>query len=173
MSKKTITNLIIALCIFVVVTATVSIAFFNILKNTETLEAQIAAVAAQTQQEQALLRLERVAQNSEDERAELASYFFFRESDSVSFLSEVESLAPVFDLSLETTDLVNVNEDNRDWVKATFGVVGSRSNVQDFIELLENLPYVSRLTSVNMEGDPGGDWKASVTVQVQLLKYDE
>lgn len=173
MSKTTIRNLIIAVSIFVAVACAVTITFFKILKNSATLEAQIAAVAAQTQQEQAMLRLERLAQNSEEERAELASYFFFRESDSIGFLSEIESIAPTFDLSLKTTDLITVNEDNLDWVEATFGVVGARSDVHDFIELLENIPYVSRLTEINMTGETGGEWKASVTVQVQLLKYDE
>lgn len=172
MSKTTLRNLIISLAVFTVVVGVVMIVFFSVVKNSQILEEQIVAVAAQTQQEDALLRLQRIAQNSEAEREELASYFLLRESDSINFLSEIEAIAPTLSLGIETTSLVQVTQDNKDWVQASFGVTGTRDNVQDFIQLLENIPYVSRVTSVSLNGTPAGNWKADVTVQVQLLQYD-
>lgn len=173
MTKTTLRNLIISLVTFTLVGGGVAFAFYGVLKGSQTLEQQITAVASQNQQEQAMLRLQRIAQNSEVERAELASYFLLRESDSINFLSEIESLAPNMRLSLETTDLQQVNEDNKDWVQAAFSVSGSRSDVQKFVNTLENIPYVSRLKSVRMSGTRSANWQAEIVIQVQLLIYDE
>jgi hypothetical protein len=172
MSKRTLRNLIISASIFGVVVGVVLFAFFHVLNSSQTLEEQIAAVAAQTQQEETLLRLQRIAQNSVEEREELGSYFLLRESDSIAFLSEIEAIAPTVGIDLETTGLVQITQDNKNWIQATFSLTGSRDNVQRFVRILENIPYVSRITSVNMTGNTAGTWQADVVIQVQLLSYD-
>ena len=172
MTKTTLRNLIIALSVFVVVVGGVSVAFISVLKGSQTLEQQITAVASQNQQEQSLLRLQRIAQSSEAEREELASYFLLRESDSIDFLTEIETSAPDMGLSLETTNLQPVLEDGKNWVEASFSIGGSRNDVQNFVSTLENIPYVSRVKSVNMIGS-GSNWRADIVIQVQLLIYAE
>lgn len=172
MSKRTLTNLIISASIFAIVVGGVLFAFFHVLHSSQTLEEQIAAVAAQTQQEETLLRLQRIAQNSVEARDELGSYFLLRESDSIAFLSEIETIAPTVGVDLETTGLVQITQDNKDWIQATFSITGSRENVQRFVQILENIPYVSRITSVNMTGNTAGSWQADIVIQVQLLSYD-
>jgi hypothetical protein len=173
MTKTTLRNLILSLATFFVVGGGVLIAFLSVLEGSQTLEQQIEAVAAQNQQEEELLRLQRIAQGSEAERAQLESYFLLRESDSISFLSEIESIAPTFNLDLETTGLQQVNEDNTNWIQADFSVTGPRSVVQDFVKVLETIPYVSRVKSVRMTGARGENWQASIVIQVQLLSYEK
>lgn len=173
MTKTTLRNLIIAVVTFLIVVGAVLVAFLGVLEGSQTLQQQIEAVAAQNKQEESLLRLQRIAQESETERAELESYFLLRESDSISFLSEIETLAPKSGLALETTGLQQVAEDNKDWIQATFSVTGDRLDVQEFISILENIPYVSRVKSVNMNNANVGSWQAIIVIQVQLLKYAE
>lgn len=173
MTKTTLSNLIVAAAIFVVVVGVVAVAFWRVLNDSQTLEQQITAVAAQNQQEETLLRMQRIAQSSENQRAELASYFLLRESDSISFLSDIETVAPTLGLVLETTNLRQINENNKEWIEATFSVGGRRDDVQEFVQIMENIPYVSRLKSVSMLGSRDGVWQAEVIIQVQLLTYAE
>jgi hypothetical protein len=171
MSRTTLRNLIISTAIFFTVGGGVAFLFIGVLSGSEELEEQILALAAQTQQEEALLRLERIAQNSETERSELASYFLLRESDSISFLSEIETIAPRLGVDLETTSLRQVNQDSREWIEASMTARGSRVEVERFIEALEVIPFVSRVISINMNGNTPSNWQADITMQVQLLNY--
>ena len=173
MSRKTIQNLIIALVAFVLVVGVAAFGFFNVLSNSQTLEEQIAAVAEQNQQEESLLRLQKIAQSSEGERSELASFFLLSEADSITFLREIESMAPGIGVNLETDTLEQIEVDNKDWIQFTFTAKGSRQDVQNFVQILEIIPYVSRIMSVRLEGDTSSGWEADIIIQVQLLTYDK
>ena len=78
MSQSSIRNLVISLAVFVLVVGLAVFTFVNLLKNSQTLEKQIAVVAAQNQQEEAMIRLQKLVQSSESKRAELATHFLFR-----------------------------------------------------------------------------------------------
>ncbi len=173
MSKTTLRNLIIALVLFCITGGGTVFFFTQILSNSQLLEEQIAAVDAQNQQEASLLRLQRLAQTSQSDREELSSYFLLRESDTISFLSEMELLAPSVGLSLETESLQQVSVGGKEWIQTKFNVAGSRQDIQNFAQILEIIPYVSRLTSVSMEKDRDGSWRADIIIQVQLLNYDQ
>lgn len=173
MTNVTLRNLIIALVLFFGVVGTVTFGFVQIMTNSSTLEQQIAAVAAQSEQEQELLRLQRLATNSQADRAELATYFLLRESDSISFLSQIETLAPTIGIELQTVGLEQVVQEQRNWIEVDFLASGSRLDVQNFIQILEIIPYVSRVTSVNLKETTGSTWQANITIQVQLLTYDK
>lgn len=173
MSKTTLRNLIVSLVVFVTVVGVVSFAFASVLNSSQTLEQQIATVVEQNQQQATLLRMQRLAENSQTERAELASYFLLQEADYITFLSQVESLAPSLGISLETQQLQQVTRDNKNWIETTFSVSGTRQNVQNFIQVLEDIPYVSRITSVSMREGGGSQWVADIIIQVQLLTYDQ
>lgn len=172
MTKKTRTNLIIAGVVAVVVTALCAYVLISIVGNGEKLREQIDALAAQNDQAASLFRLQRLAQETVTPRAELASYFLLRESDSITFLTEIESLAPKVGLSLETETLQQVKGDGTDWIEVSFKVGGARGDVENFIKILEIIPYVSRIQSVIMGVQGGNVWEATITIQVQLLSYD-
>ena len=76
-------------------------------------------------------------------------------------------------ITLETKQLQKVEQDGKEWIETTFGLVGERESVQDFIKVLENIPYVSRTISINMRGERIGGWEADIIMQVQLLSYDK
>ena len=173
MSRSTIRNLVIAFVMLVLVVGVVAGAFVKVLGKSQTLEEQIATLASKNQQEETLIRLQKIAQSSEPERAELASYFLSKESESIDFLNEVEALAPTVGVNLETNDLRQVTQDNRDWVEILFNASGRRSDLQNFIRILEGVPYSSRVTSVYMRGERNSNiWQANITIQVQILSYD-
>ena len=139
-------------------------------QNGTLLKEQLAAVNAQNQQEASLLRLQRLAQETEADRELLESHFLLRESDSIAFLSEIETLAPEIGLSLETKNLQQISEkDNTSWIEVTFAVTGARIDVENFVQILEIVPYVSKITAIDMSARSSEFWQADVTIQVQLL----
>lgn len=173
MSKTTLRNLIISLVTLCVTGGGAAFFFVQILNNSQLLEQQIIAVDTQSQQEASLLRLQRLAQTSESDREELTSYFLLRESDSIAFLSEMERLAPSVGLELETKSLRQVSEGEKDWIQTDFNVTGARQDIQNFVQILEIIPYVSRLVAVSIKDDGKGVWTADIIIQVQLLTYDQ
>lgn len=173
MSKVTLRNFIITLVILLLSLGGAVFFFFQISNNSQLLEQQIAAVADQNTQETALLRLQRIAQTTETDREELSSYFLLRQSDSIAFLSEIERLAPKVGLSLETKSLDQVSVGGREWIQVNFTVKGSLQDVQNFVQILEIIPYVSKLTSVSMNNTSSNQWEADIVIQVQLLTYDQ
>ena len=52
-------------------------------------------------------------------------------------------------------------------------VTGSRDRVQRYIEILENVPYVARLVSVDLKSLSKTEWQSNVKIKVMLLSYDE
>jgi hypothetical protein len=173
MTKTTLRNLILSLTLFVVVSGAVGFFFFQLLKTTGTLEEQILALAEQDQQKEALLRLQREAQSSEIQRAELESFFLFQDDAVSDFLDIIEVAAPQQGLSLEIEDLANITADGRDWVEVFMRIEGSRSELERFIRLLDSVPFVSRLTSVSLNNSRGDIWTAHIQIQIQLLTYVE
>ena len=170
MKSKTIQNLLLA-SILLLVTAGAAISLvWLISKNSVLLTEQLEALKEQNQQEASLLRLQRLANETEADREKLSNYFLLRESDSITFLSQIESLAPKLSLQLEAEELRQLlGEDKVSWIEASFLVSGSRENIERFVQLLEVLPYVSKVTSVQMESQSGRDWSAAIKIQVQLL----
>lgn len=173
MSKKTIRNLIAVILVLLLTSGGVIFFFMEISDKNSLLEEQIAALAEQSEQEESLLRLQRISQISQSDRGELASYFLLRESDSIAFLSEIEKLAPSVGVSLETRSLEQVSTAGKDWIQFDFLVNGNRQDVQNFVQILEIIPYVSRVISVSVEKEISGSWKGAVVIQVQLLSYDQ
>jgi len=170
MKSKTIQNLILAAIILVITAGGATSLLWFISKNSVVLTEQLNTLKEQNQQEASLLRLQRLAVDTEADREKLASYFLLRESDSIIFLSEIESLAPRFSLELETKALKQfTTEDKVPWIEASFAVSGTRRNIEQFVQIMETIPYVSRITSVSMEALSLENWRAEVTIQVQLL----
>lgn len=172
MKNVTLRNLIIALVLFTGVVGSVLFGFLEIMSNSTKLEQQIAAVAAQNEQEEELLRLQKLATNSETDRTELASYFLLRESDSISFLSKIETLAPSVGVQLQTVALEQVTADQKEWIEVDFLASGTRIDVLNFVQILEIIPFVSRLTFVDLKQTSSNEWQANMTIQVQLLTYE-
>jgi hypothetical protein len=53
-----------------------------------------------------------------------------------------------------------------------FSFEGSRSRVQNFITILEELPYVLKVITVDIVAADQTRWQAQVTMRVRVLNYD-
>jgi hypothetical protein len=141
----------------------------------EQLVAQLATLDEQRAQEESYYRLRRIAEESAADRTQLRSYFFSSESESIDFLNTVERLAPAAGVTLKT-DSLNLIEDVKDgtqWVEIGFSFEGSRSRVQNFLTVLEELPYVAKIVTVSMTATNQSRWQSQVTMRVRVLTYDE
>lgn len=175
MSPSTKRTIFIAVLLISLSLMTFGFIVYQIISQGQALTAQLAALAEQEAQESSYLKLERIARETTDERELLQGYFLRQESESIDFLNLVETIAPKAGVTLETDSLELLQEKNSEeaWVQATFSFGGSRENVQNFVQVLETLPYVSRLTTLEMSARSSALWQAKVTLQVRVLAYDK
>ena len=118
------------------------------------------------------MRLQRISEETAQERANLRSYFLEQEGDSVDLLNYIDNLAVRSNVALQTKglDLVDGERTNK-LIKATFTIAGPEAHVRQFVETLETLPYVQRLTELTLKAKSSTQWEADVTIQVQVLNY--
>ncbi len=174
MNRTTLRTLIISLTLLSISLGGFVFMLFEVAAKAATLTTQITALEAQNTQEASFLALERTAEESRTKREQLARYFLAKESDSIDFLNQVEALAPTVGVSLQTDSLMEVGDKDKktEWIEVTFSVAGSRERVQQFIMMLEQLPYVSKVMSVDQSLRIDDVWDAKVTMQVRVLSYD-
>jgi len=175
MSPSTIRIIGISLVLFIAATGALAFMLLQSQQQGEQLVAQLATLDEQRAQEESYYRLRRIAEESADDRTQLRSYFFSSESESIDFLNTVERLAPAAGVTLKT-DSLNLIEDAKDgtqWVEIGFSFEGSRSRVQNFLTVLEELPYVAKIVTVSMTATNQARWQSQVTMRVRVLTYDE
>lgn len=175
MSKKTLSTFIVSTILFLIAVVGISVMIYQVNEQGKQLSIQVETLEKKNAQEDSYFKLQKLSDETEEDRLVLSSYFLAQESNSIDFLNTVESLAPSAGVVLKTESL-NVEDSKTDglnWVEATFSFSGSRERVKNFIEVLETLPYVSRVTSVRMSAVSGSEWRAQVTMKVQVLNHDE
>lgn len=170
---KTNINLIITSLLVAGSTAVFIFMVYSIDQQGELFFSQQEALLQQQAQEDSYQHLRRLAENTAEERSAIKDLFFSEKGESIDFLTLVETLAPQLNLKFKTNGLSEIKEtDGSDWIEATFTFSGTKSGVESFIEILESLPYMSRLTKVVVGSDGGSVWSSSVTMQVQILSYE-
>jgi hypothetical protein len=177
MSSSTVRNGILAVVLFFISIGVFGVMSYQVGVQGERLESQIEVLAAEESQEALYLRLKRVAEDSVSDRAALQTVFLNTaagDSEKIDFLNKVEGVAKEVGIELKTE---RVNEiagqtDVEGWLEASFSLSGSRERVQQFIRLLELLPYVSRIVTANISAGTGGQWSADVKMQVKLMEYE-
>lgn len=129
-------------------------------------------VAARQAREQALAALERRVLETEDERAALTNFILPHEG-VVDLLSLIELLGVEQHVLLQTqsVDVVPLGGSNEfETLKVTVLATGSYEGVLHILELLEQLPYQSELTSVTMtksvRGTVPGAWDGTFTIAI-------
>ena len=175
MSPSTIKITVVSVVLFIAATGAFVFMLLQSQQQSERLESQLATLDEQRSQEASYYRLQRIAEVSAADRAQLSSFFFASESESIDFLNTVERLAPEAGVSLETDtlNLVEDTENNKQWVEIGFSFEGSRSRVQNFLTILEDLPYVSKIKRVEMVATDQIKWQSQVVMQIRVLTYDE
>lgn len=134
------------------------------------LEEQIAILNENTRKESSYVRLTRLAQETAEERATLASAFFAGEGDSITFLGEVEALAASLNLTLETEGLEKVTKtgSTEESIRMTFVYEGQRATVFAFSKLFELIPYHSLVESLQLRETSPGNWQGTLTVLITI-----
>lgn len=175
MSKVTIRNIIIVIILLLIASTAYGFVVYNVTAQADSLEAQIDILEEEQAREETYYKLQRIAEETVSDREKVSSYFLFRESDSIDFLNKVESLAPEAGVVLKTEglELIEDKVDDSEWIEVQFSFVGSRENVQRFIKVLETLPYVLRVTDINMSARSSTEWSVRLTLKVIVSTYDE
>jgi len=172
MTAATRNSLIIACVVALVAGTGFGYVLLKVIDNGNQLNTQIDVLKEQNEQAASLFRLQRLARDSTTNREQLEKYFLLRESDSITFLTEIEALAPRVGLDLVTQSLKKVTADNAEWIEFSFEISGTRRDVENFVQILEITPYVSRVQAFKMTEAGLGSWNGTVVIQVQLLSYD-
>lgn len=174
MTKSTVRNFIIALVTLIVSFVLLGGVLFEIERKTHVLQGQLTSIEAENKRESDFYTLEKQAKESVEQRQAVQSYFLPKSSDSIDFLNRVEQLAPQSGVSLET-DALEESVDKKTkqkYIEAQFSFSGTKTAVEQFIEILEALPYVAHITGVSLGKQPGGVWEARVTMRVFILNHE-
>ena len=102
------------------------------------------------------------------DRAKLTSYFL-SEKETITFIADVEALAATLGVTVETTGLDIVRPaDNPAGLKISFAVSGTRTEVLQFMEAMENIPYHSTISTMRIGRETGQVWSGSLDMLITL-----
>lgn len=170
MSTKT-KKILIASIITTTVTVSIFGLFFNEIRlRGAQLEQQISILTENNSKESTNVRVKRLVQETEQQRLTLTNHFFSNESQSISFLNEVEQLAKKQGLSLKTEALDKVVDPvtNEETIKMVFVFSGQKSTVFRFSEILEVIPYHSSVDSLILRKQPDGSWEGRSVISITI-----
>lgn len=175
MSKSTIRTAIIAFIFILIAGSGLGFMVTKTGQQALVLNQQIETLQVERTQEVSFQRLQKIAEETVNDRGAIESYFLKRESESIDFLNLVEELAPQAGVTLKTSGLNTIKPpgSSYEWIEVSFEFVGEQNRVDAFLYLLENLPYHSRVSEVNLKARSSEQWQAEVTMQVMIYAYDE
>ncbi len=170
MNPRTKKIFILALVLLATAIAALVLLVIQINTKGEKLEEYTTALTEKNAQEAAFIRVTRLVQETETERATLAKAFFTDESDSISFLGDIESFAASVGLTLKTEGLDKITETDStlEYITMTFVYSGEREQVLNFTKYLENVPYHSKVDAHTFSKGPTGLWEGSLTLLISL-----
>jgi hypothetical protein len=174
MTQRTKTTFIVAILYSTLFSFMLGIILYVIHVQGTKLGAAKEIIAEQSAKELAYTNVMRVLAGSKVDRAKLDSYFM-SEKDTISFISELETAAKSFGISMQTTGLSVAPA-------ATVGGVvnppvlsvgvqfkGSEQSVKKYISLLENIPYHKHINTFSFTGDTAtGEWVAVTTIAITM-----
>ena len=164
---------IIAAVLLVTMVALVLFGVHTIIYASENLSEQVAAIEVDQSQQSAFARLQKLVIETEVEREELRSYYLSSQSDSIDFLNYIEQLAIDRGVELETLNPTEVERlDGQTYLSVGYKISGGLTQVEEFIQLLETIPYVSQIVSVNLGRQSSVLWSADVMIDVAVLTYE-
>jgi hypothetical protein len=168
MSKITLKHLIASVVLLTLSVVAAGLAVYKIMADSKTLNEQVTVLAAEQAQENSYYRLQKINEDSKEEREALSKYFLTQSSDSIDFLNQVESLAPQAGVDLQTDKLEDIadKKTGTKWISVQFSFSGTQSDVERFVQILERLPYFSQVTAVSLKARSLDNWQAQVTMRV-------
>lgn len=175
MSKKTIRNLIITSILLLISLSVFGYMLFQIEAQGIRLSEQIEALGKEKAQEDSFYRLQRMAADSAQDRERVQSYFLRQEGDTIDLLTRIESLDEQTGVVLKTEGLQNVTDKatGANWIELSLSFSGEEAQVDRFVKALEHLPYLLKITSLELSAQSSALWSAKVTIRVFVLNYDK
>jgi hypothetical protein len=166
------TKKILIMSIVTVLVSVGALSFFVYKINSQglLLEEQVKILSENNTKESAYIKLQRLAQETEVERALLANSFFKQEGDSINFLAEVEALASTLGLSFKTESLDKVIEEetNKEYIKISFVYSGQKDLVYKFSKLMDYVPYHSVVESLSLKKGVDDNWEGRLAISITL-----
>lgn len=134
------------------------------------LEEKLKILAENNNKEKSYIDIQRTIRDTEVDRNKISDKFFSSEDDSITFLNEIEALAPKLGLVLETQALEPIFDENKKLqsIKISFNYSGKKASVMDFSKILENLQYYSYLENLNLKKVAQDDWNGKVTLVISI-----
>ena len=167
---------LLALVFFVVSLGVAVFSYYYVGKEGTDLETQMETVGKSQLLQERYNDLNVIAEASAAEHEQLKSYLL-TEGDTIGFLNTIEMMAK--DLQLEfTTDSLEVAplpNPHFETITLRLRAVGTRGAITRFLNILETLPYYSRIDGLNLEQQTDGadEWLANITLVVGLQAYDQ
>ena len=171
-ASKTKKIAIVASLVLVSTMAITAVSIWLVMQQSVLLQQQVLTIATDRAQEEAFVRLKRKVSDTQEERADLESYFLVSQSDSIDFLNYIETLAQRQGVVIETSSPTEKELNGQTFLSVGYNVSGSLTQLETFIALLEVLPYVSQVQSVSLNKQTDTLWQASVQIDVTLLSYE-
>ena len=170
MSKNTKNTFVISLISVLLSLGFCLFFIFEIKSQGVRLEEQVAVIAEYNSKELSYLNIKKIMNETENEREQISSKFFKNDNDSISFLSDIEILAPKMGLVLKTEALDAVTDAGKklNFVKITFLYSGQRNAVMDFSKMMENIPYQSSIESLSLKEISDGNWEGKTTILILI-----
>lgn len=133
-------------------------------------ENYLAIIKEKTAQENSFIRVKKLIQETEESRKIIDSVFFKDESESISFLGDIEKLAESSGLKLTTEGLDKVTSPDKvtEYVKMTFVYDGQREDVLNFTKLMENIPYHSWVENLELLKIVNHTWQGKLTLFITI-----
>jgi len=169
-STKRVT--VIAVLAFVTMILVVGLSIRTIMAESAVLSVQMAMIEVDQSQQVALTRIQKLAQETKSQRDQLHSYYLESQSDSIGFLNYIEQLAGERGVDLTAVNPTEVERDGQVWLSVGYKFSGSLAQVEAFIRLLENIPYASQLTAIELERQSSVLWQTDVSIEVAVLTYE-
>ncbi len=169
MNSKTKRIFVLTSSLAVISGLAVSVFYYIIAKEADRLEEQVQILTENNTKESAYVRMNRLVEDTEEERERLAGFYFKNEGDSIAFLGETERLARELGIAFKTEALDKVvTKDKQEFIKMSFAYEGRKSDIFTFAQLFEALPYHTRVESLKLRQLDSGNWAGNTTIQISI-----
>ncbi len=172
MKNKSTTLLVIAATVFLTVASFFVYSVLEVGRQGERFSNAKQLISEHAAKENAFNKVESLLASTKSDRDKINSYFI-KESDTINFISSIESAASQIGVDLKTNELSiekAVADDplSTDKLSVGFTFSGSENQVKKFINFIENIPYHKSITSLDLVKEDSQTWKSTVLIELTL-----
>lgn len=173
-SKK---YLVITIIVFFLAVSLFVIMIQQVDSESKKLAEQVLVIAEQQSKESDYINLQRQKDETKADRERLQTLFLRQDGDSVDFLerlNNIELLAKQVGIvfSTDALELVGGETTNAGWLRVNFSFAGPDKEINDFILMLENLPYLLKITDLEMRREANNQWKVKMVAEIRTFAYE-